>query len=133
MPIYFGAAARSVARDDLLLFSLPAYSPNCLQGEVNRQSSTSSTPSFPRWVGDESRTDDRKKAAKSVAPQPSLSLSLSFFLSVAPLNVSFIQNHSKSLPDTVSIFVRKQVKGKKNKQKNKHSKWAPHHKKVACV
>lgn len=86
---------RCQRRAPSLFARAPTHSPNCSQGEVNRQSSTSSAPSFLRWVGDESRTDDKKKAAKCVAA-PQL-LSLAFFLSVAPLNVSFIQNQSKNL------------------------------------
>lgn len=61
--------------------------PNYLQEEVNRQNSTSSAPFFQRWVGDESLRDNKKKAAKCVVPQLSLSLSL---------NVSFIQTQSRS-------------------------------------
>lgn len=86
---------RCQRRAPSLFARAPTHSPNCSQGEVNRQSSTSSAPSFLRLVGDESRTDDKKKAAKCVAA-PQL-LSLAFFLSVAPLNVSFIQNQSKNL------------------------------------
>lgn len=50
------------------LFTLSRYLPNYSQ-EVNRQNSTSSALSFLRWGGDESLGDDRKKAAKCVAPQ----------------------------------------------------------------
>ncbi len=55
------------------------YLPNYSLEEVNRQKSTSSALSFLRWVGDESFRDDRKKAAKCVAPHL---LSLSLLLSL---------------------------------------------------
>lgn len=53
---------------------MPHYLPNYSQEEVKRQNSTSSALSFLRWGGDESLRDGRKKAAKCVAPQLSVSL-----------------------------------------------------------